>query len=687
MDKKILFVIVLVISAVFVFSIDSFADESEDESIPASAYVAYMNPYYFSDFGFGVYSLDYLGVSKKPYLTEGLNDDSDLDEIVRAYNKANEHLSQKVILQEDDRVMFITVTITDASDINIPPKVFTLSSFIPSDEKTKFTFSSLPSKDKESFYKDVLSKYLNPGKDPTPFDGKIEFFSSDGSIIQTWDYENCEITDYSIYLKNDNGILNYIKFFGSEIRDDVTVECVGFRFNPQVKLNYIEDIPDAIPVTTEDRATSIVVNLVDSVDKEPFTSYSISKFEPLWFEGVGQGHFGKYSVGFALESLPSKDKVDYYELISLHINRGVKVVPFDMTIDILTGDKQILQSWIYKNCLVENYTPSLLEFLMIYKYHPGFESEIIDRTEFTCQGLSFDGELKPAPQEAKNLAGQPIPDDERAFFYVVHLIDAPDIPSPNTSIGFSSFSYITDPTLSRISGVTSDNPIGSSVDFFLEGMSGKDKAPVYEIISKYVNPGKRPEPFDVHIDLVTRDGYTLQTWKNIDCVVTDYNIYYDETLTRYKFVRDFILESRDAIWFSCEGYSVDVELRDTTKQYSSIPLIPLTDGDRVRSYVVHLTDAPDDFIQAPQTFYTFSKFEPFRLSKSEVTPVGYSQYLYGFLIEGLTSSEHQAFYEIASRYTTAEKVPEPFDMTVEVLTGDAHTVQTWEYKKMRAWLL
>jgi len=85
----------LVLVTVFVFSIDSFADASEEESIPASAYVAYINPYYFSDFGFGVYSLDYLGVSKKPYLTEGLDDNSDLDEIVRAYEKATEHLGQK----------------------------------------------------------------------------------------------------------------------------------------------------------------------------------------------------------------------------------------------------------------------------------------------------------------------------------------------------------------------------------------------------------------------------------------------------------------------------------------------------------------------------------------------------------------------------------------------------------------
>ena len=652
-----------------------------DDSVPAAAYIAYENPFYMSDYDFGIYILDYLDISKQPYLTEGLDDDSDLDEIARAYEKASADLTQQLIVQKEDRVTFFTAQITDASDLDAPNTIFTFSNFNPSDDMTSFTIGSLPNKDHENFYTEVISRYLNPGKEPYRFDALINFVSDDGSVIQSWSYIDCKMTDYSIYLKDDLGILNYIKYFGNEIRDELSIDCNGFRLDPTVRLNQIEYIPPDVPATPEDRATSIVARLVDVVYAEPGVSYSISKFEPIWFEGGGSGsHFGKYTTGFALESLPTKDKQSYYEKISHYINPGHDPVAFDVTIDVLTGDKNVLQSWIYKNCQLTNYTPYLLEFMMVYKFHPDFTSEVRDRAEFKCQGLSFDAELKPAPQEAQELAGKPITDDERAFFYVVHLVDAPDIPAPGTSFGFSSFSYFTDPTLSRNAGIKPDNPIGSDVNFFIEGLSGKDKELLYQTVSRYINPEKEPYPFDVNIDLVSRDGYTLQTWEHRDCDITDFNTYVDEIIIKYKFVRQFIIESRDTVWFSCNGYKIDTEIKEPTPEYASIPLVPLSDDDRVRSYAVHVTDAPDDFIETPKTFYTFSNFEPLKISKGGA-PADFTQYRPGFIIQGHTSTDHQDFYDIVSRYTTGEKDPEPFDVNVEVLTGDAHTVQTWEYER------
>ena len=47
----------------------------------------------------------------------------------------------------------------------------------------------------------------NPGKTPKFFETTIEVVSGDGTIIQTWEYDKCEVTNYDIYL--DDSLLNY----------------------------------------------------------------------------------------------------------------------------------------------------------------------------------------------------------------------------------------------------------------------------------------------------------------------------------------------------------------------------------------------------------------------------------------------------------------------------------------------
>ena len=52
------------------------------------------------------------------------------------------------------------------------------------------------------------------------------------------------------------------------------------------------------------------------------------------------------SYGLELESLPSKDKEIFYKsLVSKYINGFYSATPFDVTVDILTGDGQVLQKW------------------------------------------------------------------------------------------------------------------------------------------------------------------------------------------------------------------------------------------------------------------------------------------------------------------------------------------------------
>lgn len=688
-----LLLLLFIVSTLIFVPIDLTAEESdepletppepheeaeEEKSIPAVAVIAYQNPYYLSDYDFGIHILDYLEVSKLPYLTEGLTDDSDLNEIARAYEKSTESVTQNLIVNTDDRVKYFVIHLTDSSDIQVEStSSFTFSNFQHSDDYRTFTIVSLPSIDKQEFYSEFVGKYINLGKEPESFDGKIEFVTGDGTILHTLEYENCDITDYSIFLKDDIGIINYIKVFGTEIRDQTTFQCVGVEFQPQFTPKSIETIPSDIPVTNDERAMSFVVSVVDSVDFSPGTSYSFSKFEPVWTDNkTSTGAFGKYDVGFALESLPTKDKEAYYTGVSKYFAAN-DIEPFDVDVQVITGNGHILQTWNYKNCELTNYSPYLLEFMMVFKFHPDFNSEIRDRSEFECVGLTLDTSVVEAADITKNSTGQPIFDDQRAFYYVVNLVDAPDIESPKTSFAFSSFSYFTDPTYSTYSGIAPDHPLEENVEFLIEGLSGKDKELLYDVISRYVNAGKDPEPFDLDVDLVTGDGNIIQSWEHNDCEVTDFKTFLDDVIVRYKFQRQFQIEIRDTVWFECNGLHLHPELQAPSSDYVAPPLVPVEKSDRANSYIVRLTDAAD--IDSPKTWYTFGKFLPFAIDANPNTPPTYSQKAISFAIESLPNPANSDFYEIASRYSTSEKDPEPFDMSIEVITTDGHTIQTWNY--------
>ena len=64
-----------------------------------------------------------------------------------------------------------------------------------------FTLESLPTKDKVGFY-EIISKYLNPGKIPEPFDVSLDGISGDGSTIATMNYNKCRISEYLPHLQN-----------------------------------------------------------------------------------------------------------------------------------------------------------------------------------------------------------------------------------------------------------------------------------------------------------------------------------------------------------------------------------------------------------------------------------------------------------------------------------------------------
>ena len=92
---------------------------------------------------------------------------------------------------------------------------------------------------------------------------------------------------------------------------------------------------------------------------------------------------------FYLESLPAKDKGEFYKWLSRYVNPGKTPDPVDVAVEILDGSGNTLQTWMYRNCSVISYQLFLEDYILVFKYHGLWQTEIKDRTMFSCSGLSL----------------------------------------------------------------------------------------------------------------------------------------------------------------------------------------------------------------------------------------------------------------------------------------------------------
>ena len=93
---------------------------------------------------------------------------------------------------------------------------------------------------------------------------------------------------------------------------------------------------------------------------------------------------------FILQSLPSLDKKPLYSFIDKWIKDSSFTDPFDVKVDIIAGNGEIIQSWAYRDCSLVDYHTYLLENLIVYKFHEKFKSEIRDRISFSCGDFSIE---------------------------------------------------------------------------------------------------------------------------------------------------------------------------------------------------------------------------------------------------------------------------------------------------------
>jgi hypothetical protein len=268
----------------------------------------------------------------------------------------------------------------------------------------------------------------------------------------------------------------------------------------------------------------------------------------------------------------------------------------------------------------------------------------------------------------------PATDSDRVISIIVHIANA-EFFDDESFYTFSS--YV---------------PSETSRQFTLESLPSKDKESFYDFVIKFVNPGKRPDPFDVGIDFVTGDGTILQRIQYFDCGITSFEVYRMESELNLLFLGKFGWEIRDHTEFECKSnflisdfssppdpyviiHRSGAFLNQTADKQSYIP----KDDDRVLAYGVSLIgrEIPEEL-----SFHDFPKFSVIGSSIPE--GVGSANQAPGsldpkFYLEGLASKDKKPLYEYIARYFDPGKTPEPFDVNVDSITGDGTILIRYQY--------
>ena len=142
-------------------------------------------------------------------------------------------------------------------------------------------------------------------------------------------------------------------------------------------------------------------------------------------------------------------------------------------------------------------------------------------------------------------------DDERAQSFVVHFSGGDFFTETVTIYTYSQFFHFSETITSDGISTFQDRPA-----FLLRSLPSHDKAPIYDLVNKYVNAGKQPEMFDASVEVLSGSGSVIQTWDYRKCDVADYATYVDDDKDEYRFGDKEDAEIRDVIVIECGGFSL-----------------------------------------------------------------------------------------------------------------------------------
>ncbi|MGY5143837.1 MAG: hypothetical protein ACW9XH_05085 [Candidatus Nitrosopumilus sp. bin_32a] len=99
--------------------------------------------------------------------------------------------------------------------------------------------------------------------------------------------------------------------------------------------------------------------------------------------------FRETNPQFYLESVPSVDKAPFYDFVSDWMDRGDLLNEFDLAVDVLDGTGAVIQTWDFQKCEITGYGTYLHDTTFVYSYSGLPDSEIRDRANFSCVGVSL----------------------------------------------------------------------------------------------------------------------------------------------------------------------------------------------------------------------------------------------------------------------------------------------------------
>ncbi len=142
-------------------------------------------------------------------------------------------------------------------------------------------------------------------------------------------------------------------------------------------------------------------------------------------------------------------------------------------------------------------------------------------------------------------------ESETAQSFVVHYSGDDYFKVPLTIFSYSQFFHLSDTVNSGDA-----SSFRSSPTFLLRSLPSLDKAPIYDLVNKYVNAGQKPTMFDVGVDVLSGDGSVIQTWEYRKCAIVDYATYVDDDKDGYPFGDQNKAEIRDVLVIECGGFSL-----------------------------------------------------------------------------------------------------------------------------------
>lgn len=144
-------------------------------------------------------------------------------------------------------------------------------------------------------------------------------------------------------------------------------------------------------VSENDTAQSFVVHFSGGdYFLKPLTIYSYSQFfhfsETVTTDGAS---VFQNTPAFLLRSLPSLDKAEIYGLIDKYVNAGKSPEMFDVSVEVLSGEGSIIQTWDYRRCDVIDYSTYVNDDKDEYRFGDSDKSEIRDVLVIECGGFGL----------------------------------------------------------------------------------------------------------------------------------------------------------------------------------------------------------------------------------------------------------------------------------------------------------